>query len=169
MSDKNKVREALAAYAHDAWSGWMRYLFSKCDNAPAGLVELGGTVPQVIPAWAVERWTRQLTTRYDGLPEDEKVSDRKEADKMLSILRSDVEQAMHTLLHIDADWTERHEAAEKLAHLIGHPWPPYDVLHPNGHCTCGGEGTCGWCERTDASLEREPEPAAGLRPGTGDS
>lgn len=23
----------------------------------------------------------------------------------------------------------------------------YDVLHPTGHCTCAGEGTCGWCDR----------------------
>ena len=29
-----ELREALADYAHQAWSGWMRYLFSKCINGP---------------------------------------------------------------------------------------------------------------------------------------
>ena len=32
------VREALADYAHDAWSGWMKYLFSKCLIFPAEMV-----------------------------------------------------------------------------------------------------------------------------------
>jgi hypothetical protein len=26
---RDVVREELAAYAHEAWSGWMRYMFSK--------------------------------------------------------------------------------------------------------------------------------------------
>ncbi|GAF83654.1 unnamed protein product, partial [marine sediment metagenome] len=26
-------REELAEYAHEAWSGWMRHLFSKCAGA----------------------------------------------------------------------------------------------------------------------------------------
>ncbi len=33
--------------------------------------------------------------------------------------------AMHTLLHVDADMTERTEAAEALAGALEHPWPPY--------------------------------------------
>lgn len=70
------TREQLAAYAHEAWAGWMRYLFSKsAENAD-------GTV--TIPAWAVERWQRQMNTPYIELPESEKTSDRAEAGKMLA-------------------------------------------------------------------------------------
>jgi hypothetical protein len=39
-----------------------------------------------IPAWAVERWTRQMNTEYSGLAEPEKDSDRREADKFLAVL-----------------------------------------------------------------------------------
>jgi GNAT superfamily N-acetyltransferase len=71
------VREALAAYAHEAWSGWMAYLFS------TSTLNEDGTV--TIPKWAVERWQRQMTTAYDQLPDSEKESDRAEADKMIAV------------------------------------------------------------------------------------
>lgn len=74
------VREQLAAYAHDAWAGWMRYLFDKC--APG--YETGTLT---MPAWCVERWRRQVATSYAQLPEDEKTSDLAEADKMLAIIQ----------------------------------------------------------------------------------
>lgn len=74
----NKLREELAEYAHDAWSGWMRYLFEKSTKNDDGTV--------TIPSWAVERWTRQMNTPYDELPEEEKESDRAEADRMLEIV-----------------------------------------------------------------------------------
>jgi hypothetical protein len=67
--------EAMAAYAHAAWSGWMRYLFSNCTENEDGTC--------TIPAWAVERWKRQMNTPYDLLPESEKESDRVEADCIL--------------------------------------------------------------------------------------
>jgi len=70
-------RERLAAYAHEAWAGWMRYLFGQC-------IDYDGEI--VIPQWAVERWTRQMETAYQDLPEQEKESDRAEADKMLAII-----------------------------------------------------------------------------------
>lgn len=73
------IRELLAAYSHDAaWSGWLRYQFSK------GTFNDDGS--WTMPAWAVERWTRQMNTRYVDLPEQEKNSDREEADKMLAII-----------------------------------------------------------------------------------
>jgi hypothetical protein len=72
------VREKLAAYAHKAWAGWMDYLFEKSTLNPDGTV--------TIPAWAVERWKRQAKTPYAELPENEKESDRKEADFMLAII-----------------------------------------------------------------------------------
>lgn len=76
MSDT--ARETLAEYAHDAWSGWMKYLFEKSTKNADGTV--------TIPQWAVERWERQMNTPYSELPETEKASDRKEADEMLAIM-----------------------------------------------------------------------------------
>ena len=72
------VREHLAKYAHNAWSGWMQYLFEKST------LNNDGTV--TIPKWAVDRWTRQSNKNYTELPEDEKDRDRHEADRMLAII-----------------------------------------------------------------------------------
>jgi hypothetical protein len=85
---EDALREALAAYAHEAWSGWMRYLFSKCDtHTPRNAVGMLLDVPvTTIPRWAVERWERQMNTPYADLPEEEKESDRAQADKILDIV-----------------------------------------------------------------------------------
>lgn len=72
------AKERLAAYAHDAWGGWMKYLFSK------GTFNDDGT--WTMPAWAVERWQRQMNTPYAELPEEEKESDREEAEKIIKVL-----------------------------------------------------------------------------------
>ena len=71
------TRELLSDYAHEAWCGWMKYMFSKAE------INKDGT--WTMPQWAVERWQRQMNTKYSELPEEEKKSDREEADKMLSI------------------------------------------------------------------------------------
>lgn len=76
-----RLREALAAYAHDeAWSGWMNYLLSKST------VNADGS--WTIPAISAERWYRQMSMPYHLLPEAEKESDRKEADRMLALMFS---------------------------------------------------------------------------------
>lgn len=75
-----ETREALAEYAHEAWSGWMNYMFSKCLNS--SLVD--GDL--VIPKEFVQRWMRQASTGYNQLPEEEKPSDREQADKILTII-----------------------------------------------------------------------------------
>jgi len=85
----NKTREDLANYAHEAWSGWMKYLFSHCFpetklDISCGVIYKTGDL--VIPKWAVERWKRQMETEYKDLPEDEKKSDRKEADRIIKII-----------------------------------------------------------------------------------
>lgn len=79
-------REALAEYAHEAWSGWMEYMFSKGEYGWAD-------GEWVMPKWAVERWQRQMSTPYAELPEEEKESDRAEADKMLAIVERTTLQA----------------------------------------------------------------------------
>ena len=72
------MREKLAELCHEQWSGWMKHLFS-FTSAP-----LGGAF--VIPASNVKRWKRQMNTPYEDLSEEEKDSDRKEADKFLEII-----------------------------------------------------------------------------------
>lgn len=74
------MKEELAKYAHDAWSGWMEYLFSKAE------VNADGT--WTMPKEFVDRWYRQINTDYKDLPENEKRSDREEADKIISIVNN---------------------------------------------------------------------------------
>lgn len=79
MEDENEQIEKLAEYSHSAWSGWMKYQFSKCIKNDDSSV--------TIPKESVERWTRQMNTQYKDLPEKEKESDKKEAREILSLLK----------------------------------------------------------------------------------
>ncbi len=74
-----ELREMLAALAHAQWSGWMEHLFRL--SATDAMCQV------TIPRDAVTRWRRQMRTAYPDLPEHEKESDRKEADRVLDILR----------------------------------------------------------------------------------
>lgn len=71
-------RETLAAYAHDAWAHWMKYMLG------CGFESLGGEF--VLPLDKVKRWQRQMNTPYEELPEEEKESDRRQADLILAII-----------------------------------------------------------------------------------
>jgi dCMP deaminase len=73
------LREELASYAHDAWSGWMRYLFLRSPQNEDGSV----TIPEEL----VKRWHRQMYTEYSKLTTSEQDSDRAEADKILEKIR----------------------------------------------------------------------------------
>lgn len=77
---KDDLREKLASLMHDVWSHWMKYQFTQCvpDDHPGDLC---------IPKKKVERWKRQMETPYDELTEEEKNSDRDQADKVLELLR----------------------------------------------------------------------------------
>lgn len=74
------LSEKLAELAHSQWSGWMKYLFSK------GTFNADGT--WTMPAWAVERWKRQMETPFSELSESEQNSDRAEADKFLAVINA---------------------------------------------------------------------------------
>ncbi len=76
-TEERSVTERLAEYAHEAWSGWMKYMFGKSS------LYVDGTV--VIPEELVSRWGRQMNTKYEDLPEKEKNSDREEARRMITI------------------------------------------------------------------------------------
>jgi hypothetical protein len=69
------MKEILAELCHNQWSGWVRYMFSKGT--------FNGT--WTMPAWAAERWKRQMETPYAELSESEQNSDRTEADKFLLV------------------------------------------------------------------------------------
>lgn len=72
-------KEKLAELCHDQWSGWMKYLFSKC-------VTKVGVPGAFMPDEFYNRWQKQMNTAYENLSEKEKDSDRKEADKFLKLL-----------------------------------------------------------------------------------
>lgn len=75
------TREELAEFAHREWSKWMKYLFSKCA-LPIHPTQAG----VIIPPQQIQRWTRQMNTEYKDLTEEEKESDRKEADEILKVI-----------------------------------------------------------------------------------
>ena len=83
MSEPRALRqdpqvEALAALAHEQWSGWMRYLFAQCPELYTG--------SRLIPVEWATRWVRQMKTPYAELSETEKDSDRTEARRVLAVL-----------------------------------------------------------------------------------
>lgn len=73
----SSVSERLAEYAHEAWSGWMKYMFKKCSFPSDGTV--------IIPKELADRWHMQMTTPYMDLPDEMKDSDRQEARRMIAI------------------------------------------------------------------------------------
>lgn len=90
------TRENLAAYAHDAWSRWMRYLFSKSNELENSQI--------VIPSDLVIRWQKRRERPYIYLSEKKK-SDRSEAEKMISIfeiekLKKEFDILFNALLNI---------------------------------------------------------------------
>ncbi len=76
--DDKDLRDKIGALTHEQWSGWMKYLFSKCHK-------IGDKI--IIPDWAIKRWNRQIDTPYFELTEEEKESDRIEADKFIEALK----------------------------------------------------------------------------------
>lgn len=87
MSKKAMMKEQYAELAHQMWSGWMEYMFSKCNQTRGGML---------IPFESEQRWKRQMLTDYADLPESEKENDRAEANKMMKIVSSNFH-------HFDSD------------------------------------------------------------------
>lgn len=89
LSEVSALQEELAAFAHKQWSGWMKYLFSKCETMTGNYDKENREIvlTATIPSWACVRWSRQMQTEYDDLSEEEKSSDWKEAAGMIEIIR----------------------------------------------------------------------------------
>jgi len=71
--------DEIANVQHEIWSHWMRYLFE------ISLQNEDGTV--TIPADKVERWKRQMITKYANLSDDEQRSDLEQAQKVVDVVR----------------------------------------------------------------------------------
>jgi hypothetical protein len=74
-----KLLESLAAAEHARWAHWQEYVHQQCTPNSDGSL--------TIPAHLVERWNRQISLSYDELTENEKASDRIEAEITMTILR----------------------------------------------------------------------------------
>jgi hypothetical protein len=72
------LREKIASIQHEIWSHWMHYLFSVSIEDDNGHF--------FIQPYHADRWHRQMNTPYDDLSEDEKESDRHQADKLKPML-----------------------------------------------------------------------------------
>lgn len=73
------VREKLADYAHEAWAGWMKYMFSKSTRNQDGTINIS-------PRGYVDALDRQISLSYHQLTEAEQDSDRAEAKKILAAI-----------------------------------------------------------------------------------
>jgi len=86
-----EIREILAEYAHSAWSRWMKHQWKVMDASPKDSA-----------VWW-ERWHRLASTDYFDLSEEEKASDRAEADKILALLEK-------------VKWQDRNELFNRQGH-----------------------------------------------------
>lgn len=110
--ERNKIQERMADLCHRQWGGWMEYLFSKCiEYKPDSVQASEGSV--IIPKWAVERWKRQILTAYKDLPEEEKETDRAEADKFLRILEYSI-PAQNSIKKIEEELVQAKKAIATL-------------------------------------------------------
>jgi hypothetical protein len=75
-----RLIEELAAAEHERWSHWQQYLHDRCKRGTDGSL--------TIPADLALRWSRQMSTPYAELPEDEKDSDRQQVFRYLPIIAS---------------------------------------------------------------------------------
>lgn len=73
-----RLQHHLRSYMHEQWSKWMNYVFRQCTKNPDGSL--------TIPAWAVERWNRQMEGSYKDLPKDERAPWDDSASGVISVV-----------------------------------------------------------------------------------
>lgn len=81
LSEVAKMLDEIASLQHEIWSHWMQYMFE------VSLQNDDGTI--TISVDKVERWKRQMITRYVDLSDDERKSDLEQARKVMDLI-SDV-------------------------------------------------------------------------------
>jgi len=74
--------ESLAACEHESWSKWAKY---ELDTIREEQSRRHGVTFENLDC--VERWRRQIATKYDGLSPSEQESDRKVVREKLSLYR----------------------------------------------------------------------------------
>jgi len=79
--DRRTLRETVAQLCHAQWAGWMEWMFEKVS-----LVLKEPPDPEYPETW-IARWQRQMKTPYSYLSEQEKESDRREADKFIRLFQ----------------------------------------------------------------------------------
>lgn len=85
--DGTLLREGFAEYAHEAWAGWMKWMFEEGGFSTIQADDNGKTVTfWTMKPEKYERWQRQMNTPYADLPDGEKESDRLEADRMIEVM-----------------------------------------------------------------------------------
>ena len=91
MSPKDILKKNMEEFVekganleHDRWARWQKYMFSKCIEKQEYWMK---TILLTLPIELYKRWDRQIDTKYADLSEEEKESDRKEADRYLAILK----------------------------------------------------------------------------------
>ena len=82
----HKLMETLAAYEHERWSHWQRYLHSQ-----GRLADDGGLI---IPPELVRRWSAQMSRPYTELSEAEKESDREQVRRYLPAIEEALREAL---------------------------------------------------------------------------
>ncbi len=70
------LRDKLAEVQHAIWAHWMNHLFGVSTRNDDG--------SYTISAEKAEQWIRQMNTPYTELPDNQKESDREQADKVLA-------------------------------------------------------------------------------------
>ena len=115
--DLDHLIERLAAYAHGAWSGWMKYFFSKCEDQ---IIPGGKTGCVIVPAASVARWTRQMNTLYNELPLEERESDRLEARRIYAEVLGSMSEIPKLQSKVDRLEAQLKESQEHIARLERH-------------------------------------------------
>ena len=80
----HEKKEQIASIQNEIWTHWMGYLFKCCEFQ---LRKHGNLTEQIaiLPADKIKRWKRQMSTPYHELSEQEKESDRHQADKIIAL------------------------------------------------------------------------------------
>lgn len=108
-------REQLAAIEHERWADWQRWMHAQCSQYELDSAAL------VIPPALVQRWERQIRTKYEDLSEEEKRSDREQVDRYWPLLVAEFEKLRSDLsaMTSDRDWlrTEFEKATAEAARL----------------------------------------------------